>query len=97
MSGFGFVPFLTDTHFDARGRLGRMISSLVQTRFPLGVGIDESTAFYYDNGTAKVFGKNGVFMIDISNALYDPKTYFAMNNIQLTYLTSGDAFNFKKG
>ena len=40
MSGFGFVPFLTDTHFDARGRLGRMISSLVQTRFPLGVGID---------------------------------------------------------
>jgi len=41
MAGFGFVPFLTDSNFDARGRIGRMISSLVQTKFSLGVGIDE--------------------------------------------------------
>lgn len=97
MSGFGFVPFLTDPHFDTRGRLGRLVSSLVQTKLNVGVGIDESTALYYDNGEAKVFGQNGVFIIDISQALYEPKTYFAMTNIQLTYLTSGDKFNFRNG
>lgn len=97
MPGFGFVPFLTDPHFDTRGRLGRLVSSLIQTKHSLGVGIDESTALYYDNGESKVFGQNGVFIIDLSQALYDPKTYFTITNIQLTYLTSGDRFYFRNG
>lgn len=29
MPGFDFVPFFTDTHFDARGRLGRVVPAMV--------------------------------------------------------------------
>lgn len=27
--GFGFFPYLLDTHFDKRGRLGRIIPALI--------------------------------------------------------------------
>ena len=32
MPGFGFLPFLIDTHFDARGRLGRIVPGMAQTK-----------------------------------------------------------------
>jgi cyanophycinase-like exopeptidase len=32
MPGFGFLPFLIDTHFDTRGRLGRIVPGMVQTK-----------------------------------------------------------------
>lgn len=40
IQGFGFVDFLVDTHFNRRGRLGRMIPALSQLNQTLGVGID---------------------------------------------------------
>lgn len=39
-TGFGEVKFLADTHFDARGRLARIIPALVQLKNDLGVGVD---------------------------------------------------------
>ena len=39
MPGFDFVPFLVDTHVDARGRLGRMIPGQVQLRKDFSVGV----------------------------------------------------------
>jgi cyanophycinase-like exopeptidase len=32
MPGFNFAPFLADTHFDARGRLGRLVPGMIQTK-----------------------------------------------------------------
>lgn len=32
MPGFSFAPFLADTHFDARGRLGRLVPGMIQTK-----------------------------------------------------------------
>ncbi len=40
MPGFNMVPFLSDTHFDNRGRLGRIIPALIQLKMDLGVGVD---------------------------------------------------------
>lgn len=40
MKAFGFTKFLTDTHFDARGRLGRIIPSLIDLNKKIAVGID---------------------------------------------------------
>jgi cyanophycinase-like exopeptidase len=39
-AGFNLVPFLSDTHFDSRSRLGRIIPALVQMKRDLGVGVD---------------------------------------------------------
>lgn len=39
-TGFGFLPYLLDTHFDARGRLARIIPGLFQIRSELAIGMD---------------------------------------------------------
>lgn len=90
MPGFNFLPFLVDTHFDNRGRLGRIVPAIVQMKKDFGVGVDESSGFFYDNGKAKVYGKNGAFIVDISKATPNVKSYFGINNVVLSYLTSGD-------
>lgn len=40
MPGFNFVPFLSDTHFDNRARLGRIVPGMIQTKKEIGVGVD---------------------------------------------------------
>lgn len=40
LKSFGFVDFAVDTHFDERGRLGRLVPAMKQTKTTLGVGID---------------------------------------------------------
>ena len=40
MPAFGFVDFLTDTHFNARGRFGRIVPVLIDLRQKFAVGID---------------------------------------------------------
>jgi cyanophycinase-like exopeptidase len=32
MPGFNLTPFLIDTHYGARGRLGRIVPAMVQTK-----------------------------------------------------------------
>jgi cyanophycinase len=41
LPGFGFVDtFQTDTHFDRRGRLGRLVPALSELKQAVGTGID---------------------------------------------------------
>ncbi len=41
MIGFGFTDnIVIDTHFDKRGRLGRLIPVLTNLKLPFGAGID---------------------------------------------------------
>ena len=70
MPAFGLLNFTTDTHFNARGRLGRLVPVLLDLQQKLGVGVDENTSFYYDNGVGTVYGWNGVTFCDLTNAVY---------------------------
>ncbi len=95
--GFGFLEnydAIPDTHFDARGRLGRMIVALRETQYPIGIGVDENTAFMIKNGTGQVVGEYGVFIVDASTANFPNTSYFCTTNIRLHYLTSGDSYHF---
>ena len=66
--GFLHMPYLahvvTDTHFTARDRLGRLIAFVAQTRAKgdakaVGIGVDEKTALCVDaDGTAKLYTRN---------------------------------------
>lgn len=85
---------LLDTHFDVRGRLGRIVPGLVQTKYDVGLGLDEPACLYYDNGIGKVFGKGGAFIVDITKANRNQKQYFTINNVMVNYLTVGDTYNF---
>ena len=65
MKAFGWIDWLPDTHFSARGRLGRLPAILVDTQLSLGAGIDEKTALFYEDGVGTVYGYNGVTICDM--------------------------------
>lgn len=65
-SGMGFFTrAILDQHFLARGRIGRLLVSVLATdSLPVGLGIDENTALVVDGDTAWVAGASGVVVVD---------------------------------
>jgi len=63
--GMGFFEPFLDQHFLARGRIGRLLISAIQTDLPqVGLGIDENTALIVDGDSAVVVGASGVIVVD---------------------------------
>lgn len=70
--GLGFLPgVVIDQHFSQRGRLGRLISALVQQPAVLGFGIDENTAMVVTDNQIQVIGQGAVTIVDESEATYN--------------------------
>ncbi|MBE9052552.1 cyanophycinase [Nostocales cyanobacterium LEGE 11386] len=70
--GLAFLPgVVIDQHFSQRGRLGRLISALVQEPAGLGFGIDENTAMVVTDSQIEVIGQGSVTIIDESEATYN--------------------------
>lgn len=70
--GLGFLPgVVIDQHFSQRGRLGRLISALVQQPAVLGFGIDENTAMVVTDSQIQVIGQGAVTVVDESEATYN--------------------------
>lgn len=49
---------------------------------------------YYNNGIGTIYGKGGVFFVDLTKATKQQKQYFAIQNVLVSYLTVGDSYNF---
>ena len=64
--GMGFFESaMLDQHFLARGRIGRLLVSVLEDDSPLvGLGIDENTALVVDGDSAWVVGASGVVVVD---------------------------------
>ncbi len=97
--GIGIVPnnVLNDTHFDARGRLGRFLVGLRDTGKEIGIGSDEGTGLAIKNNIGTVVGLHGVFIVDVSNANFGPKgtlNVFSVTGVKVHYLTEGDTYSF---
>ncbi len=91
-----FENVLTDTHFDERGRLGRLLVAMRDTGHELGFGLDEGTAIEVKDNVGKVVGENGVWILDASSANFNAKGVapgFEVENIIVHHLTEGDTFN----
>jgi cyanophycinase len=100
-SGF-FTPGIVDQHFIKRGRIGRLIPSLLyvqkQKTHVLGFGIDEDTALVYKDKTVTVVGSSGIIIIDAANAeVTETNSGPRIKNIILHYLENGDSFNIETG
>ncbi len=100
--GMGLVHgVITDQHFLARGRMGRLISALVWTDTPIGCGIDENCALIVDRTTltAEAHGDEGglgagVVIVDTSNSLL---TLGRLENVRVSILGEGDSVNLATG
>jgi cyanophycinase len=70
--GLGFLPqVVIDQHFAQRGRLGRLLSALIQDPSLLGFGIDEDTAIVVSGGELKVVGSGSVTVLMESESGYN--------------------------
>jgi cyanophycinase len=100
--GMGFLPSVViDQHFAQRGRLGRLISALLQQPANLGFGIDEDTAIIVDGDELKVVGRGAVTVVDESEATYNnldellKDEAMAVCGVKLHILPQGFRFNLK--
>ncbi|NJL23496.1 MAG: cyanophycinase [Leptolyngbyaceae cyanobacterium SM1_3_5] len=69
--GMGFLPgIVIDQHFAQRGRLGRLLSALMQQPAVLGFGIDENTAIVVDGTSIQVVGDGAVTIVDVADVTH---------------------------
>lgn len=103
-SGFGFVDkVIFDTHFMARGRIGRLTQIVTTNPTCIGVGIGEDSGVVLkSDGVAEVVGTGQVIIVDgcgigHSNIMnIEPGEPIAVENIRIHSLVDGYKYDFKK-
>lgn len=102
--GFGFIKNITiDTHFVARGRIGRMTQFLFSQNIKKGIGIGENTAIILNSlDVFEVVGTGIVSVVDISDVTYsnynliNNNDRISINGIRAGFLQAGCIFNIQK-
>lgn len=102
--GFGFIKNTTiDTHFVARGRIGRLTQFLFAQNVKRGIGIGENTAcIIAPNNIFEVVGTGIVSVVDSSNITYSNFNIIAnnerlsINGLKVGFLQAGCIFNMNK-
>ncbi|MES2072787.1 MAG: cyanophycinase [Pseudomonadota bacterium] len=96
--GLGFIgpQVFVDQHVLIRGRFARMLAAMLKKNYRLGLGIDENTALVVTHGSdVEVVGYKGAIVLDLSQATSDSsRKEFNISNASLSYLDSGDRYNF---
>lgn len=97
--GIGLIEdhIIVDTHFDQRGRLGRLLVAMKDANKTLGIGVDEGTSFTIWNQIGQVIGSHGVFIVDAKDALYGDGQLYNVDNLVVHYLTEGDRYDLWTG
>lgn len=102
--GLGLIKnVIIDQHFDQRGRIGRLLSGVVQNPEVLGIGIDENTAIFVNKeGIVEVVGEGVVYFVDGSEITYTNVSeqhsdeVLSIFNVRLDVLKDGNKFDFQK-
>lgn len=102
-AGFGFVEkIIFDTHFVARGRIGRLVQIITTNPTCIGVGIGEdSGVILKGDGTIETIGTGQVIIVDgadigHSNIIdIEPGDPIAVENIRIHSLVNGYGYDFK--
>lgn len=95
--GMGFFRHgLTDQHFLARGRLGRLLAVLAgRADIPLGLGVDENTAAVVRGDALEVLGEAWVVLVDLRQARR--LAGGGLENGRMFLLGAGDRFDLSSG
>ncbi|MEI6950406.1 cyanophycinase [Paraflavisolibacter sp. H34] len=100
-SGFGFLQnVIIDTHFEARGRFGRLSQAIAAQPGELGIGLDEDTGVVIEKGNKmKVIGSSSVVIVDGSYIEYNNIADIAAGkpisvaNMKVHVMACGDEFD----
>ncbi|MGE5519710.1 MAG: cyanophycinase [Candidatus Dadabacteria bacterium] len=99
--GLGFLQeVIIDTHFDARGRFGRLVQAIAAQPGAVGIGLDEDTGIIVEKGCRlKAIGSSSVVIVDGSNISHnniaDIKTGMPISvaGLQVTIMTHSDVYD----
>jgi cyanophycinase len=99
--GLGFLrDVIIDTHFDARGRFGRLVQAIAAQPGAIGIGLDEDTGVIIEKGRKlKAIGSSSVVIVDGSsinhNNIADIKNGMPISvaNLQVTIMTNSDTYD----
>jgi cyanophycinase len=99
--GFGFVQgIVIDTHFDARGRFGRLVQAIAAQPGAIGIGLDEDTGVIIERGSKlKAIGSSSVVVVDGShvkcNNIADTKGGMPLSvaNLHVHVMAQNDTFD----
>lgn len=93
---------ITDTHFNQRGRLGRLLAAVAHYPHDIGIGLDEDTAAIMDGDRLECFGTNAVTIIDMTDTTHVNTSKVARGEsltlfgIKVHILSEGSGFNLKR-
>jgi cyanophycinase len=99
--GFGLIQeVIIDTHFDARGRFGRLVQAIAAQPGAIGVGLDEDTGVLIEKGVKlKAIGSSSVVIVDGSCvkcnniATIEGGKPISVSNIHVHVMAQQDVFN----
>lgn len=101
--GMGFLPeLIIDSHFNRRGRFGRLAEAVAMHPHLLGVGLSEDTGMIIRNqNEAKVIGSGMIIIFDPGNLTHNNAkilptgTPMTMANLTVHVLAKSDSFSIK--
>ena len=99
--GFGFLQqVIIDTHFDARGRFGRLVQAIAAQPGSIGIGLDEDTGVVIEKGNrVKAIGSSSVVVVDGSHVVCNNIAQIkngmplSVSNIYVHVMSQGDRFD----
>ena len=99
--GLGFLQeVIIDTHFDARGRFGRLVQAIAAQPGAIGIGLDEDTGIIIEKGSKlKAIGSSSVVVVDGSsithNNIADIKSGMPLSiaNLLVHVMTHSDVYD----
>ena len=101
--GFGFLQqAIIDTHFDARGRFGRLVQAIAAQPGSIGIGLDEDTGIVVERGhKVNAIGSNCVVVVDgshiVCNNIAEIKNDMplSISNISVNVMSQADVFDLQ--
>jgi cyanophycinase len=97
---FRIQEVIIDTHFDARGRFGRLVQAIAAQPGAIGVGLDEDTGVLIEKGVKlKAIGSSSVVIVDGSCvkcnniARIEGGKPISVSNIHVHVMAQQDVFN----
>jgi cyanophycinase len=102
--GFGFLDGITvDTHFDERGRYGRLAQFLASGRSRRGLGLSENTALFVDpEGIGEVAGAGPVVVLRADGLSFNDYEEveegrpLSMAGLEIGFLSDGTRFDLRR-
>jgi cyanophycinase len=99
--GLSFLrDVIIDTHFDARGRFGRLAQAIAAQPGAIGIGLDEDTGIVIEKGRMlRAIGSSSVVIVDGSsishNNIADIKSGMpiSISSLEVSIMTNSDVYD----